>query len=93
MLDKTKDLLKETYCFKENTFELYERALKDCEEQFKMYDEIREFNQMKVLKAFQDERISDSHFTNSSGYGYDDIPWHFYMLFSLHQLFYCNQQH
>lgn len=28
---------------------------------------------MKVLKAFQEERISDSHFTNSSGYGYDDI--------------------
>ena len=73
MLDNTKDLLKETYGFKENTFELYERALKDCEEQFKIYDEIREFNQMKVLKAFQDERISDSHFTNSSGYGYDDI--------------------
>ena len=73
MLDNTKDLLKETYGFKENTFELYERALKDCEEQFKMYDEIREFNQMKVLKAFQDERISDSHFTNSSGYGYDDM--------------------
>ena len=69
MLDNTKDLLKETYGFKENTFELYERALKDCEEQFKIYDEIREFNQMKVLKAFQDERISDSHFTNSSGYG------------------------
>lgn len=73
MLDNTKNLLKETYGFKENTFDLYERALKDCEEQFKMYDEIREFNQMKVLKAFQDERISDSHFTNSSGYGYDDI--------------------
>ena len=28
MLDNTKDLLKETYGFKENTFELYERALK-----------------------------------------------------------------
>ena len=73
MLDNTKNLLKETYRFQENTFDLYEKALKDCEEQFKMYDEIREFNQMKVLKAFQDERISDSHFTNSSGYGYDDI--------------------
>lgn len=49
------------------------RHLKDVEEEFKKYDEIREFNQMKVLKAFQEERISDSHFTNSSGYGYDDI--------------------
>lgn len=73
MLHSTKELLVQTYGFKEKTFELYEEALKDVEEQFKIYDEIREFNQIKVLKAFQDERISDSHFTNSSGYGYDDI--------------------
>ena len=73
MLQVTKELLKNNYGFKEETFELYERALKDVEEEFKRYDEIREFNQMKVLKAFQEERISDSHFTNSSGYGYDDI--------------------
>ena len=28
MLENTKDLLKETYGFKENTFELYERGIK-----------------------------------------------------------------
>ncbi|MFR7995514.1 MAG: aminotransferase class I/II-fold pyridoxal phosphate-dependent enzyme, partial [Clostridium sp.] len=49
------------------------QALNDVEEQFKIYDEIREYNQLKVLNAFQEERISDMHFTNSSGYGYDDI--------------------
>lgn len=54
-------------------FKLYKQALNDVEEQFKIYDEIREYNQLKVLNAFQDERISDMHFTNSSGYGYDDI--------------------
>ena len=73
MLDKTKDLLKKTYGFKDKTLELYEAALKDIEGQFQFYDEIREFNQIKVLNAFQEERISDSHFTNSTGYGYDDI--------------------
>lgn len=73
MLNNTKDLLKQTYGFSDQTFKLYEEALKDVEEQFKIYDEIREYNQMKVLRAFQEERISDSHFTNSSGYGYDDI--------------------
>ncbi|HEY5523702.1 MAG TPA: methionine gamma-lyase family protein, partial [Clostridium sp.] len=62
-----------TYKFKNETLDLYERAIKDVEGQFKMYDEIREYNQIKVLKAFQQERISDAHFTNSSGYGYDDI--------------------
>ncbi|MDD6793948.1 MAG: methionine gamma-lyase family protein [Clostridiaceae bacterium] len=73
MLQVTKDLLKNTYNFKDETLDLYEKALKDVETQFKIYDEIREYNQMKVLKAFQEERISDMHFTNSSGYGYDDI--------------------
>ncbi|PRR81343.1 aminotransferase class I/II-fold pyridoxal phosphate-dependent enzyme [Clostridium vincentii] len=73
MLQQTKDLLKTNYKLKDETLDLYERAIKDVEGQFKMYDEIREFNQLKVLKAFQQERISDAHFTNSSGYGYDDI--------------------
>ena len=73
MLSNTKELLKKTYGFTEETFDLYEKALKDVEDQFKIYDEIREYNQIKVLRAFQEERISDSHFTNSSGYGYDDI--------------------
>lgn len=73
MLQETKDLLKTTYNFKDETLDLYERSLSDVEDQFKMYDEIREYNQIKVLKAFQAERISDAHFTNSTGYGYDDI--------------------
>ncbi len=73
MLNITKEMMMKAYNIKENTFELYKKALKDVEEQFKIYDEIREYNQLKVLKAFQEERISDTHFTNSSGYGYDDI--------------------
>ncbi|NLM35211.1 MAG: methionine gamma-lyase family protein [Clostridiales bacterium] len=48
-------------------------AEKDTEVEFKYYDEIKEFNQAKVLAAFQHEKISDAHFTNSTGYGYGDI--------------------
>lgn len=73
MLNQTKLLLKNKYNFTDETLDLYEKALKDVEEQFNKLDEIREYNQIKVLNAFQDERISDSHFTNSSGYGYDDL--------------------
>lgn len=73
MLDITKEALKKTYGFTDKTFELYEKALHNVQDQFKVYDEIREYNQLKVLKAFQNERISESHFTNSAGYGYDDI--------------------
>ncbi|WP_369809046.1 aminotransferase class I/II-fold pyridoxal phosphate-dependent enzyme [uncultured Clostridium sp.] len=63
----------EYYNIKPYVFELYKKALLDVEEQFKIYDEIREYNQLKILNAFQEEKISDMHFTNSSGYGYDDI--------------------
>lgn len=73
MLKQTEELMIRAFNFKDSTFELYKKALNDVEEVFSSYDEIREYNQLKVLKAFQEERISESHFTNSSGYGYDDI--------------------
>ncbi|MBM7869046.1 cystathionine beta-lyase family protein involved in aluminum resistance [Clostridium pascui] len=73
MIKLTKDYLKNVYHIKDNVLDLYEKALKDVEEEFKRYDEIREFNQLKVLNALQEERISESHFTNSTGYGYGDI--------------------
>lgn len=73
MLRETEKLMMESYNIKPHVFELYKKVLSDVEEQFKIYDEIREYNQLKILNAFQEERISDMHFTNSSGYGYDDI--------------------
>ena len=73
MLRETEKLMMESYNIKPHVFELYKKALSDVEEQFKIYDEIREYNQLKVLNAFQEDRISHMHFTNSSGYGYDDI--------------------
>lgn len=73
MLKETEKLMMEAYNIKPHVFELYKQALNDVKEQFKIYDEIRQYNQLKVLNAFQEERISDMHFTNSSGYGYDDI--------------------
>ncbi len=73
MLESTKKFLMTNYKIGNNVIELYETALNDIEYEFKYYDEIREFNQIKVLNAFQQERISDMHFTNSTGYGYGDI--------------------
>lgn len=73
MLKATEKLVIKNYNIKENAFKLYKQALNDVQEEFKRLDEIREFNQLKVLTAFQEERISDSHFTNSTGYAYDDL--------------------
>ncbi|MBV4440045.1 aminotransferase class I/II-fold pyridoxal phosphate-dependent enzyme [Clostridium tyrobutyricum] len=73
MLDITKQKLKDTYKINDKAINLYERAFDDVKDQFEYYDNIREYNQIKVLNAMQKEKISESHFTNSSGYGYDDI--------------------
>lgn len=57
----------------ENVIDISERALTELKDVFKNIDEIKEYNQNKVLKAMQDAKLSDIHFTNSTGYGYDDI--------------------
>lgn len=42
-------------------------------ERFEAIDQVAEFNQLKVLKALQDCRVSDAHFAASTGYGYNDL--------------------
>lgn len=56
MLKETEKLMIEYYNIKPYVFELYKKALLDVEEQFKIYDEIREYNQLKILNAFQEEK-------------------------------------
>ena len=54
-----------------------EKKFKETEEllksQFEYIDEIRDFNQEKVLKAFIDNKVSPEHFYTVSGYGHDDM--------------------
>lgn len=42
-------------------------------ERFQAIDTIAEYNQLKVLKAMQDNRVSDIHFAATTGYGYNDL--------------------
>lgn len=42
-------------------------------ERFAAIDKVTEFNQLKVIKAMQDNRVSAECFNTSSGYGYDDV--------------------
>lgn len=50
-----------------------EQAEKDCEVYFKAANKNVEANQKRVLKAFQNNHVSDSHFNPTTGYGYDDM--------------------
>ncbi len=42
-------------------------------ERFAAIDETAEYNQLKVLRAMQECRVSDIHFAATSGYGYNDM--------------------
>lgn len=42
-------------------------------ERFEEIDKVAEYNQLKVLKAMQDNRVSDIHFAATTGYGYNDM--------------------
>ena len=42
-------------------------------ERFEKIDQIAEFNQMKVIRAMQENRVSAECFNMSSGYGYNDL--------------------
>ena len=58
--------------FSEKTDNLSKIALKKAKEQFEVIDEITEYNQQRVLKAFINHGVCESHFVASTGYGYGD---------------------
>ncbi len=59
--------------FNMNSHELIKNAEKSLAEQFEIINEIRDFNQKKVLEAFINNRVAPEHFYTVSGYGHDDI--------------------
>ena len=45
----------------------------ELKERFQEIDENAEYNQLKVIKAMQEARVSDIHFAGTTGYGYNDL--------------------
>ncbi len=52
--------------------EASEKAMSLCAEKLKEIEEIQEYNQIKMIKAFQNAGVRESYFNASTGYGYDD---------------------
>ncbi len=50
-----------------------DNILDSLKDRFKEFDEVAEYNQMKVIRAMQEERVSDVHFAATTGYGYNDL--------------------
>lgn len=58
---------------KPEVYELAHQAEAEIRPQFERIDRIAMVNTRKVMTAFQDNRVSDSCFAGTSGYGYDDV--------------------
>ncbi len=52
---------------------IVKQAEEKVKKHFELVDEIKEYNQEKVLKAFCDNKIGLEHFATVSGYGHDDM--------------------
>lgn len=58
---------------KQETLEFGLRIEDELSERFKIFDETAEYNQLKVLHAMQENRVSEGCFQYASGYGYNDM--------------------
>ena len=56
-----------------NSKEMIKLAEKALTKEFEQINEIRDYNQEKVLKAFIENKVAPEHFYTVSGYGHDDL--------------------
>ena len=57
----------------EKIIKLVNDSEKELDKEFEKIDEICEYNSLKVLNAFWNNKLSEVHFSQTTGYGYDDI--------------------
>lgn len=66
-------MIEQFYDLKPEVLALDKKALELCREPFAKLEEIRDFNQLKMLRAFTDCGVEARHFLGSTGYGvWDD---------------------
>lgn len=58
---------------KHEVFEMAAEAEKSLRKRFAEIDSVANENTFRVMKAFQDNRVSEACFAGTTGYGYDDL--------------------
>ncbi len=56
-----------------NSKEIIKQVEKSLTKEFEQIEDIRDFNQEKVLNAFIENKVAPEHFYTVSGYGHDDL--------------------
>ncbi|MCM1100526.1 MAG: methionine gamma-lyase family protein [Clostridium sp.] len=57
----------------ETVYDFGSRILSGLEERFAEIDRVAEYNQLKVLRAMQKNRVSEACLLGTTGYGYNDV--------------------
>ena len=57
----------------QKTVELIDKCEKKCREEFDKIDEACEYNSLKVLSSFHKNKVTESSFNSTTGYGYNDL--------------------
>lgn len=57
----------------EAVWEYGEKTEESLRERFRQFDQTAEYNQLKVIRAMQENRVSEGCFNYVSGYGYNDL--------------------
>ncbi len=57
----------------QKVYEYGETVLESLQTRFAEIDRVAEYNQLKVIKAMQDNRVNATCFAATTGYGYDDM--------------------
>ena len=57
----------------DQTYSFGEEILASLEKRFKQIDETAEYNQLKVVQAMQECRVSEACLSGTTGYGYNDL--------------------
>lgn len=72
----TEEMMKQQYLDMGIDSEVYDFGYaieKDLKERFEQIDKTAEYNQLKVIRAMQKNKVSAECFNTSSGYGYNDL--------------------
>lgn len=57
----------------EKVLEISDKIISDLSHRFQEIDKIAEYNQLKVMSAFQKNKVAEAHFAPTTGYGYNDL--------------------
>lgn len=72
-MDRLENFILENFKIDKKVLDYALKCEKEIENKFDEIDRITEYNQLKVLKAMQKNKLSEAHFASTTGYGYNDL--------------------